>query len=93
MLLDIALHHHEKLDGSGYPDGLHGSQVSDMARMAAIADVFSGLTDKRSYKPAFTPERAIDMMMGMEGHLDIPLVKAFRAVALPQGNKTFARAG
>lgn len=82
VLIDIAVHHHEKLDGSGYPDGLQGAQVSDLARMAAIADVFSGLTDKRSYKPSMSSEAAIDIMLTMEGHLDMPLVKAFRAVVL-----------
>lgn len=81
-LIDIAVHHHEKLDGTGYPDGLTGTEVSDLARMAAIADVFSGLTDKRSYKAAMTSEKAINIMLGMEGHLDIPLVKAFQAIAL-----------
>lgn len=80
--IDIAVHHHEKLDGTGYPDGLKGDQISDLARMAAIADVFSGLTEKRSYKAAMPPEKAIDIMLSMEGHLDIQLVKAFHTVIL-----------
>ncbi len=86
-LIDIAVHHHEKLDGTGYPDGLKGKQISDIARMTAIADVFSGLTDKRSYKPAMAPEKAMDIMLDMEGHLDIPLVKAFSSVIFSEEDK------
>lgn len=89
-VLDIAVHHHEKLDGTGYPDGQKGSQVTDLARMTAIADVFSGLTDKRSYKPSMSSEKAIDIMLGMEGHLDIPLVKAFRSAIMPEKEKIYA---
>jgi len=89
-MIDIAAHHHEKLDGSGYPHGLKGSDVSDLARMAAIADMFSGLVDKRSYKPAMPAEQAIAMMMSLTDELDIPLVKAFRAVALSDEEKIFA---
>jgi len=81
-MIDIATHHHEKLDGSGYPHGLKGGEVSDLARMAAIADMFSGLIDKRSYKPAMPAEQAIEIMLDLTDELDIPLVKAFRAVVL-----------
>ncbi|PCI48270.1 MAG: hypothetical protein COB49_06200 [Alphaproteobacteria bacterium] len=89
-MIDIAAHHHERLDGSGYSDGLKGSEVSDLARMAAIADMFSGLVDKRSYKPAMPAEKAIQVMLEAEGQLDIPLVKAFQAVALSDESKIFA---
>ena len=90
VMVDIAMHHHEKIDGSGYPHGLKGSQVSDLARMAAIADVFSGLVDKRSYKPSMNAEDALNIMLASEGHLDIPLVKAFRAVVLSDDEKILA---
>ena len=89
-VLDIAVHHHEKLDGTGYPDGLKGKQITDLSRMAAIADVFSGLTDKRSYKPSMSAEKAIGIMLSMEGHLDIPLVKAFRTAILSEKENIFA---
>ena len=89
-IVDIATHHHEKLDGSGYPYGLKGSQVSDLARMAAIADMFSGMVDKRAYKPSMPSEAAIKIMMESSDTLDIPLVKAFRAVVLSDDNKAFA---
>lgn len=81
-VIDIAVHHHEKLDGNGYPDGLKGAQISDLARMTAITDVFSGLTDKRSYKPAMSSEKAMDIMLRMDDHLDMPLVRAFSTVVL-----------
>lgn len=88
-MIDIAVHHHEKLDGGGYPDGLKGNEISDLARMTSIADIFSGITDKRSYKPAMPAEKALDIMLGMEGHLDIPLVKTFQTVILAdEGNNS-----
>ncbi|MBL4801639.1 MAG: HD domain-containing protein [Emcibacter sp.] len=89
-IIDIATHHHERLDGEGYPHRQKGRDVSDLARMTAIADVFSGLVDKRSYKPSMSAEKAISIMMEAEGHLDIPLVKAFQAVVLSDEEKTFA---
>ncbi|MBL4895066.1 MAG: HD domain-containing protein, partial [Emcibacter sp.] len=88
--IDIARHHHERLDGDGYPDSLKGKEVSDLARMTAIADMFSGLIDKRSYKPSMSAEKAISIMLAAEGQLDIPLVRAFRDVVLSDENKTTA---
>jgi len=82
LLIDMATHHHEKLDGDGYPHGLKGSEISDLTRMTAIADVFSGLTDKRSYKAAMSAEKAINIMLSMSGHLDIDLVKAFQPIVI-----------
>jgi len=90
MTIDMASHHHERLDGTGYPDGLKGAEISDLARMTAIADMFSGLVDKRSYKPSMSTEQAISIMLDSEGHLDIPLVKAFQAVVLSDDEKIFA---
>lgn len=86
IIIDIAAHHHEKLDGSGYPDGLKGNEISDIVRTASIANIFSGLTDKRSYKPAMTAEKAIETMLEMDNHLDSTLVKAFRPVVLSDNN-------
>ena len=81
-VLDGAIHHHEKIDGTGYPDGLSGDDVSDFARMVAVADVFSGLTEKRAYKASMPALEAFEIMMGMDGHLDLDLVKAFEPVVL-----------
>ncbi|MDG1859442.1 MAG: HD domain-containing protein, partial [Emcibacteraceae bacterium] len=81
-VINASIQHHEKLDGTGYPDGLKGDQISDIARMVAIADVFSGLTEKRSYKDSFSNKKAYDIMLTMDGHLDLDLVAAFRPIAL-----------
>jgi putative nucleotidyltransferase with HDIG domain len=82
---DMAVHHHEKLDGTGYPDGLAGAQISDHVRLMAIADVYSALIDKRSYKEAMGHEEALDLMLKFEGHLDMDLLGAFRGFVLDQG--------
>lgn len=81
-VVDGCLHHHEKLDGTGYPDGLKATGISDIARMVAIADVFSGLTEKRSYKKSFPNKKAYDIMLTMKNHLDLDLVAAFKPIAL-----------
>ncbi len=78
----MAVHHHEKLDGTGYPDGLSGAQISDHVRLTAIADVYSALIDKRSYKDAMGQEAALDLMAKFVGHLDMDLLGAFRNFVL-----------
>jgi len=75
----VALQHHEKLDGSGYPLGLGGDDLSELARMSAIVDIFSALTDERAYKPAFPPEKAFAILADLGDKLDQSLVKVFRA--------------
>lgn len=76
----IGEQHHEKLDGSGYPHGLKGSQLNELARMSAIVDIFGALTDERSYKPAFPPEMAFGILEEMSNQLDQRLVGIFREV-------------
>jgi putative two-component system response regulator len=67
----IALAHHEKWDGSGYPRGLKGEDVPLAGRIVAVADVFDALCSKRPYKPAFTPEKAFQIMAeGVGSHFD-----------------------
>ncbi len=74
----IALTHHEKFDGSGYPRGLAGDAIPLEGRIAAIADAFDALTTKRVYKPAFPPEQAIDLMRQQRGmHFDPDLLDIF----------------
>lgn len=81
--LVIAGQHHERLDGSGYPNGLTAAQLNDLARMAGIADVFSALTDRRVYKSAIAPEPAFDIMRrDMHRHLDQQLLERFRQMLL-----------
>jgi len=84
-IITMAAHHHEKLDGTGYPYGLSGAQINDCTRLIAIADVYSALIDERCYKPAITNEQALDLMASFEGHLDMDLFKAFRRFALQHG--------
>ena len=60
---DIAMYHHEKWNGSGYPEGLHGENIPKSARIVAIADVYDALRSKRVYKDGFTHEKAVEIMM------------------------------
>jgi HD-GYP domain-containing protein (c-di-GMP phosphodiesterase class II) len=69
--LAIVRHHHERIDGMGYPDGLSGSEIPLEARIAAVADVWDALTSDRSYRPAWSTGRAMEMMVGRRGtHFD-----------------------
>ena len=82
-IITIAGQHHEKLDGSGYPHGLVSKQLNNLARMAAIVDVFGALTDQRCYKPPIEAETALRMMVEeMPGHLDQVLLHKFRDMLL-----------
>ncbi|HEY1090582.1 MAG TPA: HD domain-containing phosphohydrolase [Burkholderiaceae bacterium] len=78
MARSIALAHHEKWDGSGYPAGLAGEQIPEEARIVAIADVFDALTSVRPYKPAWPVEEAVAHLREQSGrHLDPRLVALF----------------
>ncbi|MDX9944755.1 MAG: HD domain-containing phosphohydrolase, partial [Azonexus sp.] len=80
----IALTHHEKWDGSGYPQGLKGEDIPLEGRIVAIADVFDALVSVRPYKTAFPLDIALQMMEGQIGrHFDPALMKAFNA-SLPE---------
>ena len=79
----IAGQHHEKLDGKGYPFGLSGDGLNDLARMASIVDVFSALTDRRVYKPPMEAEVALGIMTEQMGnHLDQHFVGMFRTMLM-----------
>jgi putative nucleotidyltransferase with HDIG domain len=80
-MLDVVLHHHEFLDGSGYPDGLSGQEISDIVRLTTIVDVYAALVEKRAYRLQFTHVKAFSMMEEMAGKLDPHLLQAFRPVA------------
>jgi putative two-component system response regulator len=74
----IARHHHERWDGSGYPDQLAGRQIPLPARLMALADVFDALTMRRIYKHAWTPEQAIAHIAAEAGrHFDPDIVTVF----------------
>jgi putative nucleotidyltransferase with HDIG domain len=81
-VLDAVRHHHEYLDGSGYPDGLAAGAISDVVRIVTISDIFAALIERRSYKPPLSRSQAFDILQGMRGKLEMPLVHAFRDVAL-----------
>ncbi len=77
----IALGHHEKWDGSGYPQGLRGDAIPIPARLMALADVFDALTCKRHYKKAFPLEQAVALLVeGRGSHFDPDVVDAFLAI-------------
>jgi two-component system response regulator RpfG len=76
----IALGHHEKYDGTGYPNGMHGEDIPVVARVVAIADVFDALVSERPYKRAWSITEAIDYLKGQRGkHFDRLCVDAFLA--------------
>ncbi len=77
--LDVARHHHEKLDGSGYPAGLTGGEISLVARMGAICDIYDALTSNRPYKRAWPVAQVLAEMGQWEGHLDRDLLQCFSA--------------
>jgi putative nucleotidyltransferase with HDIG domain len=81
-MLDVVLHHHELLDGTGYPDRLRGDQISDIVRLITIVDIYAALVENRAYRLAFTHARAFSMMEQMGDNIDQHLLQAFRQVAL-----------
>ena len=82
-VITVAAEHHEKLDGSGYPYGLKGSDLNDLARMASIVDVFSALTDRRIYKPSIPVEDVVNIMTDQMGHhLDQHFLSLFKTMLL-----------
>lgn len=82
LALNLVLEHHEYLDGSGFPKRLAGDRIIDPVRMLTIADIFSELVDKRSYKDAIEPKKAMKKLFSMAGKLDMDFVKAFEPVGL-----------
>ena len=77
-VLDACLHHHEKTDGTGYPDRLGNDKLSTIARMAAICDVYDAITSNRPYKNGWDPAESIRRMAEWtRGHLDSRLFQAF----------------
>ncbi len=77
VIRDICLHHHEKFDGSGYPAGLKGEEISLMARMGAVCDVYDAITSNRPYKAGWDPAESIRRMAEWQGHFDPAVFQAF----------------
>lgn len=78
--LSVVRHHHEYLDGSGYPDGLSSHQISDLVRLVTICDIYAALIERRSYKAPMSRDQAFLTLAEMGGKLDTDLLAAFRTV-------------
>jgi HD-GYP domain-containing protein (c-di-GMP phosphodiesterase class II) len=77
-VLDVVLHHHERIDGRGYPDNLPNERISRLARMGAICDVYDAITSARAYKPGWDPAEAVRRMAEWSSsHFDPALFQAF----------------
>lgn len=81
MAREIAMHHHERWDGSGYPDGLAGEQIPLAARIVAVADVYDALSVRRVYKAPFPHEACVERIRQDSGrHFDPDLVEVFLSI-------------
>jgi putative nucleotidyltransferase with HDIG domain len=76
-VLDVCLHHHEKIDGTGYPHKLAGDQISQFARMGAVCDVYDAITSTRPYKNAWDPAGSLQRMSQWKGQFDPAIFQAF----------------
>ncbi len=74
---DVCLHHHEKVDGSGYPKGLNAETMSLFAKMGAVCDVYDAITSNRPYKAGWDPAESIKRMAEWKGHFDPTVFQAF----------------
>ena len=78
VTLDVCLHHHERMDGKGYPEKLTGDQLSLFSRMGAVCDVYDAISSTRCYKKAWTPGESIQRMASWrQGHFDEKIFQAF----------------
>ena len=82
-ITNIILRHHERLDGSGYPQGLLAPEIDNLSRIAAVADEFEALTSKRPYKASFSDKKAIAILQyeAEKGALDLLIVAALNTIA------------
>jgi putative nucleotidyltransferase with HDIG domain len=77
VTLDVCLHHHEKVNGTGYPHRLQGNAISLFARMGAVCDVYDAITSNRPYKDGWEPGVSLQRMAQWAGHFDDVVFKAF----------------
>jgi len=75
--LDVVLHHHEKMDGSGYPEKLSGDAISLYSKMGAVCDVYDAITSNRPYKSGWDPAESLRRMAEWKGHFDPQVFQAF----------------
>lgn len=76
-LCDLVRHHHEKLNGSGYPDGLKGEEISPLVRILTITDIYDALTTERPYRPKLDSKEAAQILRSMKNELDQDIVELF----------------
>lgn len=81
-VIDVVRHHHERLDGMGYPDNLRGGEIADLVRIVSICDVFAALTERRAYRKPASPAEALAIMVDTPGQLDQHLLAAFAPAML-----------
>ena len=86
VTLGCVRHHHEFLDGSGYPDRLKGVEIDDLTRIITICDVYAALIERRSYKAPKSPAQAMTILNGMAeaGKVETSLVRALGTIVLPR---------
>jgi HD-GYP domain-containing protein (c-di-GMP phosphodiesterase class II) len=77
VALDVVLHHHEKIDGSGYPERFKGDQISLYSKMGAVCDVYDAITSNRPYKSGWDPAESLRKMAEWTGHFDPKVFQAF----------------
>jgi HD-GYP domain-containing protein (c-di-GMP phosphodiesterase class II) len=77
MALDVCLHHHERIDGSGYPHRLPAEKISSFARMGAVCDVYDAVTSNRPYKAGWDPAESMARMASWKGHFDDTIFRHF----------------
>ena len=85
VILDVIRHHHEYLDGTGYPDRLRGRQISGYVRIVTICDIYAALIARRPYKAPMPPQQALAVLTDLGGKLDRDLLKGFEAVVADSG--------
>jgi HD-GYP domain-containing protein (c-di-GMP phosphodiesterase class II) len=94
-VLDVCLHHHERFDGTGYPDKLAADKITQFARMGAICDVYDAVTSDRPYKAGWDPAHALTQMASWQGHFDRDMFKSFiRCIGIyPTGSLVRMKSG
>jgi putative nucleotidyltransferase with HDIG domain len=85
VILDVVLHHHEHLDGTGYPDRLQGRQISEYVRIVTICDIYAALIERRPYRAPMPPQQAFAVLTDLGVKLDRNLLKCFEAVIADRG--------
>lgn len=93
--MDVCLHHHERVDGTGYPHGLSALQITLLSRMGAVCDVYDAVTSDRPYKAGWDPAHALSQMAGWKGHFDTVVFQSFvKSVGIyPTGSLVRMRSG